>query len=266
MRWNILSAAVLMATATMAQAAPAKRGARDGDGNFNNVYGFNDALAEYYSRVSRHIGNTNRDSPSVCDLSNTQLPPQASGLPAVPTGQNLVHVAVGRGTQNYTCSESSSSVKPSPIGALASLFDASCLPSDLLVSVVNAVLNLPWPKTPSPLPPANLDLLGHHYFSNATTPVFAFDSVIRDEHGGMAVTKKVMQITAPPGSVVGQGNRGNGAVPWLYLETIAGTTNNYKSVYRVNTAGGSPPTNCSGMPDIFTIQYAAAYFVYSSDS
>jgi hypothetical protein len=101
MRWNVLPAAALMATATtMAQAAPAKIRARDGgDGNFNGIYGFSDALADYYSRVSRHIENTNRNSPPVCDLSSINLPAQASGLPAVPAGQNLVDIAIGRGTQ-----------------------------------------------------------------------------------------------------------------------------------------------------------------------
>lgn len=78
----------------------------------------------------------------------------------------------------------------------------------------------------------------------------------------MAIAKKAAQIAAPAGSVVGQNNKGNGAVPWLYLETIPGTIDNYKSIYRVNTAGGSPSTDCSGMSSTFTVQYAAAYFIY----
>ncbi|KAN0079530.1 Protein of unknown function (DUF3455) domain containing protein [Elaphomyces granulatus] len=265
MRWNLLSAAALMATATIsAQAAPATIAGR-GDNGFDDLYGFSDALAEYYSLVSRHIDNTNRDSMPVCDLSKAELPSQASGLPPASAGQKLVYVAIGRGTQNYTCSESSSSVQPSPIGALATLFDASCLAAnfpDLLTTTINVVLNYQGPNLPSTLPPANLALLGHHYFSNSTTPVFAFDSA-QPGRGGMAVTKKMAQMNAPAGSVPGQGNKGFGAVPWLYLQTVAGTINNYTSVYRVNTMGGSPPTNCTGISGIFTIQYAAAYFIFS---
>lgn len=71
-------------------------------------------------------------------------------------------------------------------------------------------------------------------------------------------------MAAPAGSVVGQNNSGNGAVPWLYLQTTNGTVGGYKAVYRVNTAGGQPPATCQGMPNVFTVQYAAEYYFYEA--
>lgn len=133
---------------------------------------------------------------------------------------------------------------------------------DLLTIATNVVLNYALPLQPAaPLPPANLNLLGHHYFEDSTTPVFNLDTT-SDHQYGIAISKKKAQLSAPEGSVVGQNNSGYGAVAWLYLTTTNGTVGNYTSVYRVNTAGGQPPATCQGMPDVFTIQYSANYFFY----
>lgn len=65
------------------------------------------------------LGNCT-DIKATLPLSETkpELPPPSSGL-------SLKHVVLGRGTQNYTCSEESAA--PVAKGALATLFDASCL-------------------------------------------------------------------------------------------------------------------------------------------
>ena len=64
-------------------------------------------------------------------------------------------------------------------------------------------------------------------------------------------------MAAPAGSPVGQGNEGFGSVPWLQLLTRDDATGNLAEVYRVNTAGGSPPANCSNSPANFEVEYAA---------
>jgi hypothetical protein len=61
---------------------------------------------------------------------------------------------------------------------------------------------------------------------------------------------------------MGPGGLGNGSVPWLYLQYLDGTTNGLKAVYRLNTAGGSPPKTCESMPAVFTVQYAAEYWFF----
>jgi len=79
---------------------------------------------------------------------------------------------------------------------------------------------------------------------------------------GIAPCAKNNTVPAPAGSPVGQNNEGYGAVAWLKLLTRDGATGNIEEVYRVNTAGGSPPPTCSGMPAAFEIQYAAEYWFF----
>lgn len=109
----------------------------------------------------------------------------------------------------------------------------------------------------SPLPPANMGLIGHHFFRDATTPVFNLDTTSSRQYG-IAITKKIGSFGAPSNSLQGA----NGAVPWLYLTTINGTMGDYRSVYRVETAGGQPPKTCENLPSNFTVQYAANYYFY----
>jgi hypothetical protein len=105
------------------------------------------------------------------------------------------------------------------------------------------------------LSPSNLQMSGHHYFTNLTTPLFNLDTT--SENLGIAPTAKNSTAPAPAGAPVGQYGQGFGAVAWLKLLTIEGTTGNIQEVYRVNTAGGNPPKTCAGMPDAFEVQYSA---------
>lgn len=114
------------------------------------------------------------------------------------------------------------------------------------------------------LPPANAELLGHHYFEDTTTPVFNLDTTAEDQFG-IAISKKNASMDAPAGSVSGQNNSGNGAVPWLFLTTIDGTVGNFTEVYRVNTNGGAAPTTCEGQAATFEVQYSAQYYFYVSN-
>jgi hypothetical protein len=68
---------------------------------------------------------TNATTPAAptCDLSNIQQP--ASTLKAPTPDMQLVLVAFGEGTQNYTCG-ANLTAPPTAIGAVAQLFDASC--------------------------------------------------------------------------------------------------------------------------------------------
>lgn len=108
-------------------------------------------------------------------------------------------------------------------------------------------------------PPANILLMGHHYFSDATTPEFNLDTT-RNKQYGIVMTKKGAAIDAPSDAAQGD----YGAVSWLYLTTTTGTVGRYKSVYRVNTASGSPPSTCEGMASSFEIQYSANYYFFGN--
>jgi hypothetical protein len=103
--------------------------------------------------------------------------------------------------------------------------------------------------------PFDLVVTGFHYFIDKITPFFTLDT--SSIQLGHAACTKNASMPAPAGSPVGQGNVGFGAVPWLQLLTKTGATGNLVEVYRVNTAGGSPPANCSRYPAQFEVQYAS---------
>jgi len=140
------------------------------------------------------------------------------------------------------------------------LYNASCIAAsnpDLLAKIPNFALqfniaNIEDPNTPTPF---NLDISGYHFFTDDTTPFFTLDTASMQL--GQAACAKNASILAPAGSPVGQGNEGLGAVPWLQLLAKSGATGNLVEVYRMNTAGGNPPANCSTSPAQFQVEYAA---------
>lgn len=124
-------------------------------------------------------------------------------------------------------------------------------------------LQFPIPLSPSSnLEPVNMDLAGHHYFTNPTTPVFNLDANPSAQLG-IAVAQKTANSTAPVTADKGVNGVGNGAVAWLYLTTTNATSGNIKTVYRLNTAGGNPPKTCQGMPAAFSVDYSAEYWFYA---
>jgi hypothetical protein len=170
----------------------------------------------------------------------------------------LKHVAIGRGTQNYSC-RANETAAPVALGAVATLYNASCVASiypDLLSMLPNVALQFELTDIDqATLSLSNLAISGHHYFSNLTTPIFNLKTTAMDL--GFATCAKNNSVAAPAGEPTGQDDEGFGAVTWLKLLTRAGATGNLKEVYRVNTAGGKPPTTCAGMPTTFEVEYAA---------
>lgn len=129
-------------------------------------------------------------------------------------------------------------------------------------------------------------MAGYHYFSDATTPTFNLD--MGDTNYGIIRTKLDKKAPAPedpaskgfwPYTDSAKPNadqlRNTTAVAWLRLtvptmpavdERIASENKgNVVEVYRINTAGGSPPKDCSGYPDggHFELPYAAAYWFFA---
>lgn len=156
--------------------------------------------------------------------------------------------------QQYSCSNSSSSSRPAPIGAVASLFNASCIAAnnpDLLTVLPTLTLQLPVSDLNT-----ILELSGRHFFLNSTTPAFDLSSPNPMQDLGFVVAKKVASSDAPKGLMR------NGAVPWVYLESTNATVGSILRVYRINTAGGCPPTTCEGEPAVIEVEYAAEYWIY----
>lgn len=180
-----------------------------------------------------------------------------NGLPPPSEGLTVHHVAVGRGTQNYTCDASNPDAPPTAVGAMATLFNVSCLASisqDLLEAVPNMAVNFNYDaEAAGPLGPMTLPVSGHHFFLNTTTPFFNLDTPTLDI--GTVPCSKNNSVPAP--STAATGPQGSGAVPWLKLLAKDGATGSIKEVYRINTAGGNAPATCQGQPATIQVQYSA---------
>ena len=134
----------------------------------------------------------------------------------------------------------------------------------------------------SSLKPSDIALSGHHFFDEKT-PVFELNSNPDGaaSHLGIVQAKANANSTAPASSCPGVGWKGDGAVAWLFLDATSasqttdikfdgvnpeapGAQEQWKHVYRVNTAGGMPPKTCEGVDpgQTISVQYAANYWYY----
>ena len=186
-------------------------------------------------------------APSSCNLASAQLPAAPTALPAPAAGSTLGLVAIGKGTQNYTCADSSATTIPVAVGALATLYNASCIAASypsLLEPLTQMAYDLPARDL------AMLPVVGEHYFRDSKTPTFEVNTI-----GTQPMAKT--DVSNPPSDPTVN-------VAWLYL-TNKDTSTNIVNIYRVETNNGMQPANCSGVtPGLFTVPYAAQYWFYQS--
>ena len=199
------------------------------------------------------VPTNTQTTPPTCSIAKVQQPTAPTPLPSPSAGNVLSMIVVGRGTQNYTCADASPTTTPTANGALANLYDASCIAKSspsTLAALTTAVQRITLAQIPTQLVAA-----GHHYFFDTTTP--AFD--MTDAAMGLTMTKKAGVSNAP--------NATNGDVPWLYLKAqTQGTTGDVREIYRLNTNGGAAPKTCDGQPAAFEVQYSAEYWLYTAPS
>lgn len=81
-------------------------------------------------------------------------------------------------------------------------------------------------------------------------------------HLNASSVKKEEAVDAPKTSMPGTSDESHGAVGWLFLTSTSESEGQAKTVYRVNTAGGEPPGDCSDQPKDLAIDYAAEYWFY----
>ncbi|KAF2861293.1 hypothetical protein K470DRAFT_256965 [Piedraia hortae CBS 480.64] len=179
-------------------------------------------------------------------------------------------IALGLGTQNYTCNSTTGNYTST--GALARLFDAKPYLTrnknevqSLPRAYLDRYLEFPCSQQPSDcseedeqceelvnasFQPLSLRVLGEHYFDSAGVPTF---DLYKGQGHPLLHGKKTGESPAPSKE----------DVHWLYL-TCNGSTDDrvVSSVYRVETAGGVPPDSCSGDGSI-VVPYAAEYWFYT---
>ncbi|KAF1833101.1 hypothetical protein BDW02DRAFT_398648 [Decorospora gaudefroyi] len=195
---------------------------------------------------------------ALCDLSNVKLPVAPTPLSAPAVGTKLRHIAIGRGTQNYTCATDSASEAPKAVGAVASLFNATCDAARLNVATLGQVTTLALNYAIPTSGEAEKRLSGHHEFTAAGVPLFVLQTdAVNYGRVEVALNEKT---PAPPTATLG--TNGLGSVPWLKLNATADGDWQYNQVYRVATAGGQAPKTCEGIQGAFTVEYSAQYWFY----
>jgi len=165
-----------------------------------------------------------------------------------------VLVTVSRGIQNYTCSNGIFE----SVGALADLFDASCILTQAgngngteaaLLSQTLPILAF----NALSFPDALLHPDAHHEFidtpgssvAGAISPKFFLNN------GTDVVGVKNGSINAPDAAR---------DVTWLQLTAQAGQGDLAKTVYRINTVGGQPTASCNISGETISVPYAAMYW------
>lgn len=192
--------------------------------------------------------------------------------------------------QNYTCAAYSAnpSAIPVQIGAAASLFNISCgatIAPTQTTALPPAVIEHPFTSSPEePLFPGGptASMSGYHYFTDAT-PTFNLN--LDSAQYGITFAKVATKVPAPVNPLTNGFwpytdsdtplVRNTTAVPWLKLtaqtapavseETASENKGGVVEIYRINTAGGSPPKDCSKFPDggHFELPYVAEYWFFS---
>ncbi|WRT65390.1 uncharacterized protein IL334_002333 [Kwoniella shivajii] len=191
--------------------------------------------------------------PQNCKVSNITLPLSGVASLSLPEGQVVSSVAVGRGIQNYTCT---SGVYVS-VGALANLFDVSCLYTLSAGFVDPAALSNLLPKmafSDVSFPNAGkLSIAMHHQF--VTTPGSATPGAISPQFSTSS-NKVILSRVAGTNDLTDPASN----VQWLQLAALAGQGTLAKSVYRLNTMKGQPPTSCNTEGQHLSVQYASMYW------
>ncbi|KAL9572172.1 hypothetical protein ACKAV7_003660 [Fusarium commune] len=150
-----------------------------------------------------------------------------SELPAPPRGVTLKHIALGFGIQNYSCAGAGAT--PAAVGALAVLYDVTCLYPGQARSSLKAKK---WASLPSDVLNTRKVPLNRNDDGASPTLVPTFDL----DKANQLLIAKIDGIKAPASAPVGP--EGTGAVDWLYLGD-AGGSQGVSFVYRVLTAGGA---------------------------
>jgi len=199
-----------------------------------------------------------------CDTSAAvmDLPTNQTQLVTPPTAP--LFVALGVGIQNYTCS--ATTLKYTSTGAVASLFDISCIDKTPAFATIQSTAFKAWSAVPAGISATTIGtkiaaptLLGFHYFvtspsGTGISPKWDFTSTGKTAGNATAfiLAAKVGDIPSPAAPTTN--------VDWLALNNVQGAL--ASKVFRIDTVGGQPPTSCvAGSADI-SVKYTSKYYLY----
>jgi len=190
-----------------------------------------------------------------CDLSKVKLNLPTNQTQLVAPTTALKFIGAGVGVQNYTCS---AGVFAS-VGAVATLYDASCAASSTLVldALPEVLFKASQSKQALKILNASPFKLGDHFFitnpitGTGVSPEFNFASSQKTANP-FVVAKKTGDI---PSNCDPKDD-----VDWLMLSNVQGSL--ATTVFRVQTKGGQPATSCTA-GQTASVPYAALYYFYA---
>ena len=184
-------------------------------------------LASTFSQITTELGHTTLGN---CSLKGVELPRNYTNveLPEPSPHLELKYLVLGRGTQNYSCASKEASHHskepsiPKAVGAVALLFDASCIASQsltLLHEIPAVIESSPLGSLTAMAEALTLTtntsnlIIGEHFFNAAGDPFFDLKMSGSDT---WMVSKKNASVKAPKrGSRSG---KSESDVPWLKLD------------------------------------------------
>ncbi|KAF8159421.1 hypothetical protein B0H34DRAFT_703374 [Crassisporium funariophilum] len=193
-----------------------------------------------------------------CDVSKMTM--------ALPAGQTVLSVPtlppssvlLGVGVQNYTCSTAGTF---SATGAVAELYDISCLCKTSMFNNIQDMAYAIWQTAPASAKVPNLSslkvpVMGQHFFvtspsGTGISPVWDFRAgAAKGNSDAFVLAAKVANLPAPTGPK---------DVDWLELKSVQGAL--AAQVYRTDTRGGPAPTSCTPGATI-SVKYTSKYWFF----
>ncbi|KII84270.1 hypothetical protein PLICRDRAFT_57673 [Plicaturopsis crispa FD-325 SS-3] len=207
---------------------------------------------------------------SGCDISNAKMTLPASQVALVePNATTPSFIGLAIGVQNYTCSNTSTYTN---VGAVAELFDVSCLYGKSAYTSVQTAAWDAWSAAPADVtaqdviaffsgaPEAKNAVLGQHFYvtnpitGTGVSPKWDFTS-----SGKTAGNPAAFVVGAKAGDIASPaGNTSN--VDWLSVKPIQGDL--ASQIFRIDTTGGQPPASCTPGSAPISVKYTAKYWLF----
>ncbi|KAJ3522978.1 hypothetical protein NM688_g8796 [Phlebia brevispora] len=238
------------------------------------VSGLFTAAASY--TISEHIAafqgltrcniSTNVGQLNLTPINNSLTPP---------TNTTPAFVGLAFGVQNYTCTQSNNFTN---VGAVAELFDISCLVNSTIFETIQLPLFAAWDTFEGISiqdfieffhevnPP---EVLAQHYFvtnpvtGQGVSPKWDFTSSGNPKFFGNSnafiIGKTKATVPAPNAAV---------NVNWLDVVNVGGDVGGEiaDEVFRVDTVGGQPPSSCVfGQTQDISVKYTSKYWFFGGE-
>jgi hypothetical protein len=216
------------------------------------------------------------DNYKSCSLEQAKLTVPANQTQLVVPNETPSFVSFAIGVQNYTCASSGTY---SSAGAVAELFDASCLVGTPCFEDVQDIAFQLWKSFPEPATAQDVFTAGHnisrqlshqgipnfilgqHYFianpsgTGSAVPKWDFTS-----SGPTAGNQDAYVIGSKTGGIPSPDGHQN--VDWLALAGVQGKL--AKQIFRTDTVAGQPPASCTPGSPVISVKYASKYWFYGS--